>query len=83
MRRSTEWISLIASGLLLFNLLAAPVQAATPEALEEYTEAVENAAKTEGKIDAEERATLDQKKKDLGLTDEEATQIEEKVQQAM
>ncbi len=83
MRKGAKWVSLITVGLFLFSLLAFPVQAATPEALEEYTEAVEAAMKSEGKIDAEEREILDQKKEELELTDEESTQIEEKVQQNM
>jgi hypothetical protein len=82
MRKSSKWISLIATGLFLFNLLAIPVQAATPEALTTYREAVEEVMTWEGQIDGEDRPFLNEKRAELGLTDQEAKGIEEEVRLA-
>jgi hypothetical protein len=81
-RKSAKWVSLIATGLFLFNLLALPVQAATPEALEDYRETVQEVMTVDGQVGPDDRAFLNEKKGELGLTDEEATRIEEEVRLA-
>lgn len=82
MRKSTRWTSLIAVGLFLFSILASPVLAATPEALDSYGEAVQGAMTEDGQISADDRSLLDDKKEEFGLTDEEAKHIEEQIRQA-
>ncbi len=82
MRKSSKWVTLIATGLFLFGLLASPVLAATPEALDTYREAVEASMTEDGQVSVDDRAFLEGKKHELELTDEEATQIEEEIRQA-
>jgi hypothetical protein len=81
-RKSAKWVSLIATGLFLFNLLALPVQAATPEALETYRETVQEVMTMDGQVGPDDRAFLNEKKGELGITDEEATRIEEEIRLA-
>lgn len=82
MRKRTKWGSLIATGLFVFNLVAFPVQAATPEALETYRETVEEVMTEDGQIDGEDRSFLYEKRTELGLTEEEAKEIEEEIRTA-
>jgi len=81
-RKSAKWVSLIAIGLFLFKLLALPVQAATPEALETYRETVQEVMTMDGQVGPDDRAFLNEKKGELGITDEEATRIEEEIRLA-
>ena len=74
-------VSLITAGLLLFGLLTFPLLAGTREAWDAYEKAVESVMTIEGEIPSESRAFLQQKKAELGLTDEEAAEIEEQVRQ--
>ncbi len=83
MRKSSKWVSLIAAGLFLFSLLASPIQAATPEGLEDYRATVQEVMTEDGQIRIDDRSFLDAKKAELGLTDQEAAQIEEQVRQEM
>lgn len=83
MRKNLKPGSLIAMGLFLLNLLASPLLAASPAALEKYEQAVETVMKPGGEISADDRALLERKKGELGLTDEEAADIEEQVREGI
>ncbi len=75
--------SLGAIGLLLFAVLSAPIQAATPDALQNYKETVKEVMGRDGDIEALDRVLLDGKKGEFGLTDEEAEGIETQIRLEM
>jgi hypothetical protein len=79
MRKGLKLGSVIGMGLFLFSLLVSPLPAATPEALDAYEDAVVEVMTANGDFTGEGRGFLDHKKRELGLTDEEARQIEEEV----
>lgn len=83
MRKSLKLFSVIGMGLFLFGLMVSPLSAATPEEMEAYQATVEEFMTAEGEITVEDRAILNEERGELGLTDEEATQIEEQVRQAL
>lgn len=72
-------VSLGAMGLLLFAVLSAPIQAATPDALQSYRETVKEVMGRDGEIETYDRVLLDGRKGEFGLTDEEAEDIEAQV----
>jgi hypothetical protein len=83
MRKGLKLGSLIAMGLFLLSLLASPLLAASPAALENYEQAVEAVMTPDGEISTDDRALLERKKGELGLTDEEAADIEEQVREGI
>lgn len=82
MRKSSKWISLMATGLFLVSVLTFPVKAATPEALQAYSDVVQDVMTEDGQIGPEDRTFLDEKRTEFGLTDQEAKSIEEEVRLA-
>ncbi len=82
MRNVLKLIHLIAMGLLLC-LLVSPLPAASPEALERYEEAVQAVMAPDGELSTEDRVFLERKKGELGLTDEEAADIEDQVREGI
>lgn len=58
---------------------AAPALAATDAARQAYREAVQEAMQQDKSITEQDRAALDQQKTHLGLTDDEAQEIEQQV----
>jgi hypothetical protein len=83
MRNGLRLVSLIATGLFLFGLMVSPLSAATPEELGAYQATVEEFMTAEGEITVEDRAILNEEKGELGLTEQEAAQIEEQVRQTL
>ena len=83
MRKGLKRASVIATGLCLFSLLAFPLWAATPEAVEAYKEYGQEVMTEEGQIESEDRPFLNDYREELELTQQEATQIEEQVRQAL
>lgn len=83
MGKATKWISLVGTGVFLFSVMAFPVWAATVKALDTYRQAVMLAMHPEGEILDHDRKTLDSKKVQLGLTDQEASRIEAEVDAAI
>ena len=79
MPASRKLFSLGAMGPLLFAVLSAPIQAATPDALQNYKETVKEVMGRDGDIEAHDRVLLDGKKGEFGLTDQEAEDIEAQV----
>jgi hypothetical protein len=75
--------SLGAMGLLLFTFFAAPIQAATADAIESYKESVKEVMGQDGEIATYDRVLLDGKKGEFGLTDQEAEDIEAQVRLEM
>lgn len=82
MRKGSKWIALIATGLFLVSVLTFPVQAATPEALQAYSDVVQEVMTEDGQIGSDDRTFLNEKKAEFGLTDQEAKSIEEEVRLA-
>lgn len=71
--------SLILSSFLAAFLTAAPALAAPEEAKQAYREAVMAAMRRDKSIAEQDRLALDQQKMNLGLSDEEAQDIEQQV----
>ncbi|MBI2080276.1 MAG: hypothetical protein HYT86_00870 [candidate division NC10 bacterium] len=70
--------SIVAISLAAF-LTAAPALAATDEARQAYREAVQAVMQQDKSISEQDRASLDQQKANLGLSDDEAQEIEQQV----
>ncbi len=83
MRKGLKLASVIGMGLFLFSALISPIQAATPEDLEAYKEAVEEVMTEDGQVDLEDRSWLNEQRSEFGLTEQQAKQIEEQVRQAL
>ena len=71
--------SLILASFLAAFLTAAPALAAPEEAKQAYREAVMAAMRQDKSIAEQDRLALDQQKMNLGLSDEEAQDIEQQV----
>ena len=71
--------SLVAMGLVLISLTTSVVQAGTPVALAQYRQAVTRVMRWNGEVFPSDRAILDGKKVELGLTDQEASDIEDRI----
>jgi hypothetical protein len=71
--------SLVVMGLVLVGLPTSVVQAGTPAALAQYQQAVTRLMRWNGEVFPSDRAILDGKKVELGLTDEEASDIEDQI----
>lgn len=83
MRKDLKLALVVGMGLCVFSLLFSPLSAASPKALDAYEDAVEMVMTRDGEITAEGRAFLENKKNELGLTDEEASGIEEEVREGL
>ena len=71
--------SLIPSLFLAAFLTAAPALAAPEEARQAYRDTVKAAMQQDKSVSEQDRAALDQQKVILGLSDEEAREIEQQV----
>lgn len=78
MRKSIRG-SLVAMGLVLISLTTSVVQAATPAALAQYQQAATRVMGWNGEVFPSDRVSLDGKKVELGLTDQEASGIEDQI----
>lgn len=70
--------AILAVSLAAF-LAATPAPAATDEARQTYRDAVQAAMQQDKNISAQDRTSLDQQKATLGLSDDEAWEIEQQV----
>jgi hypothetical protein len=79
MRKFSRLGSLVAMGVVLISLTASVVRAATPGAVDQYQQAVEQVMRWDGEILPSDRALLDAKRSQLGLTPQEAKSTEDLV----